>query len=160
LANTAIGAVNSVNGAVNAGLSLAHVKYQFQTYNEFDSSTVGEKSAMASVFVLSFFTGAGEEKAATQLHHIATDKNIAGGFTAAFERLFSRAGMSLQDSENLMPLEGHAGRHAPEYHQWVLSRLQNATSGLSGPDFKTALVQELRAIRDALVRNPGLVKGN
>jgi hypothetical protein len=59
-----------------------------------------------------------------------------------------------------MPLEGHAGRHAPEYHQWVLSRLQNATSGLSGPDFKTALVQELRAIRDALVRNPGLVKGN
>jgi hypothetical protein len=162
LANTFIGLANTTNGALNSVLSLTPVRFRFQPIEEFNSATPGEGSAMLGMAIITMIGTGGESaeiEGASQLHHIATDKNIVGGFTAIFERLFAKAGMSLQDSENLVQLEGHAGRHAAEYHQWVLSRLENATKGLSGADLKTALVQELRAIRDALIRNPGLVKG-
>jgi RHS repeat-associated protein len=93
-----------------------------------------------------------------QLHHIATNKNLAGGFTAAFERLFARAGMTLNDDENLVRLVGHAGRHAPEYHQMVLDKLTAATMGLRGAEFKAALIQELRAIRQILEKDISILK--
>jgi RHS repeat-associated protein len=72
------------------------------------------------------------EELVGQIHHIATNKNFAGGFTAAFERLFGRAGMTLNDDENLVRLAGHTGPHAPEYHQMVLDRLVAVTKGLQG----------------------------
>ncbi len=67
--------------------------------------------------------------------------------------------MSLQDSENLVWLEGHVGRHAKEYHDMVLDRLTVATEGLSGANYKQALIQALHAIRKDLLANPNLVKG-
>ena len=103
--------------------------------------------------------GAGPRAGPRQLHHIATDKNIKGGFTAEFERIFGKAGMSLQNPANKMLLEGHAGRHPVAYHRYTLQRLQRATAGLSGDAYRTALEGELAAIRQDLLRNPDLLKG-
>jgi hypothetical protein len=94
-----------------------------------------------------------------QLHHVATDKAIKSGFTEAFQRIFAKAGMSLQHPANKVVLEGHAGRHAASYHQHVLQRLQASTDGLSGQAYTQALLAELGALRAELIRSPGLVKG-
>jgi RHS repeat-associated protein len=69
---------------------------------------------------------------AGQTHHIATNKSIKSGFTAAFEQIFSKAGMSLQDPANKVFLERHVGRHAERYHRHVLDTLNQATEGFRG----------------------------
>jgi RHS repeat-associated protein len=94
-----------------------------------------------------------------QIHHIATNKAIKSGFTAAFERIFAKAGMKLDDVANKVLLPGHAGRHAPAYHQYVLGRLQQATHGLTGPQAAAALRAELNALAKELLANPSMVKG-
>jgi RHS repeat-associated protein len=94
-----------------------------------------------------------------QIHHIATNKAIKSGFTEQFQRIFGRAGKSLEDPANKLLLEGHAGRHSPLYHQHVLDRLQNATRGLSGDAYTRALDAELGALRSDLLKNPDLVRG-
>jgi hypothetical protein len=73
--------------------------------------------------------------------------------------LFAKAGMSLQDEENLLDLAGHAGRHSNEYHQYVLDTLNDATKGLSGPAFREALVNALNELKNELLANPGMVRG-
>ncbi len=55
--------------------------------------------------------------------------------------------MELGDTEDLMVVEGHAGR------------LTTATEVLGGKEYATALRQELANIRQELMRNPDLVKG-
>lgn len=100
-----------------------------------------------------------EAAARGQIHHIATDKAIKSGFTEKFQQIFERAGKSLQDPANKVFLEGHAGRHSPAYHQYVLDRLQNATRGLSGDAYTRALEGELRVLRGELLTNPDLVRG-
>ena len=86
----------------------------------------------------------------TTIHHIATDKNLvstaAGGpYTPKFEALFEKAGMTLQDVLNKVPVLGHKGPH-PEYNQLVFDRLTRAVSGLKGDAYKSALQNELKAI--------------
>lgn len=95
----------------------------------------------------------------SQLHHIATDKAIVSGFTEQFEKIFARAGKDLQWSENLMELEGHAGRHARAYHEFVLEKLSKATNGLVGKDAERALGQALRELRAIITSNPDILKG-
>ena len=95
----------------------------------------------------------------SQIHHVATDKSIKSGFTEQFNRVFSRAGMNLQDDANKLLLQGHSGRHSPKYHQYVLGRLKTVTDGLSGNNYTRALRNELGSIRTELTRNPDLVKG-
>jgi RHS repeat-associated protein len=63
--NTIIDLANRVNKPVDALLS-TFTDFRFGQMSEFKASTPGEKSAMAGVFVVSFFTGAGEEKAAAK----------------------------------------------------------------------------------------------
>ena len=86
----------------------------------------------------------------TTIHHLATDKNLvstaAGGpYTPKFEALFEKAGMTLQDVLNKVPVLGHKGPH-PEYNQLVFDRLTRAVSGLKGDAYKSALQNELKAI--------------
>lgn len=50
-------------------------------------------------------------------HHIASDKSEKSGFTAKYQELFDLAGMSLQDDDNIVPLEGHKGAHTKVYKQ-------------------------------------------
>jgi RHS repeat-associated protein len=92
----------------------------------------------------------GDAVETTTIHHIATDKNsistAAGGpYTPKFEILFKKAGMTLQDALNKIPVLGHQGPH-PEYNAAVYERLQNAVKGLSGDEYKSALQNELAAI--------------
>ncbi|WP_445370037.1 AHH domain-containing protein (plasmid) [Methylomonas sp. HW2-6] len=95
-----------------------------------------------------------------QLHHIATDKAIKTGYTAQFKEIFDKAGMNLNDLTNKVLLEGHAGRHSPVYHDHVLERLQDTTRGLSGSNYEKALRSELDALKQELLKNPDIVKGN
>jgi hypothetical protein len=66
-----------------------------------------------------------------QWHHLATDKNTTsslrgGPWTPRFQDLFARAGMTLEDPENLVYLQGHKGPHPEEYHAEIFERLQSA----------------------------------
>jgi RHS repeat-associated protein len=84
------------------------------------------------------------------IHHLATDKNLvstaAGGpYTPKFEALFEKAGMTLQDVLNKVPVLGHKGPH-PEYNKIVYQRLSDAVQGLKGDAYKTALQNELQTI--------------
>ncbi|MDY7227722.1 AHH domain-containing protein [Hyalangium rubrum] len=42
--------------------------------------------------------------------------------------MFARAGMTLDDPANKMPLSGHYGPHPRRYHEIVLSTLDDATA--------------------------------
>jgi hypothetical protein len=94
-----------------------------------------------------------------QMHHIASNKNVAGGFTAQFERLFAKAGRNLDHPSNLMELSGHSGRHSKLYHQYVLDKLTTATDGLEGEDMVSALDNALNELRREIAKNPGIVRG-
>lgn len=94
-----------------------------------------------------------------QIHHIATDKAIVSGFTARFEEIFNKAGLSLQNKANKMLLEGHLGRHSAKYLEYVFGRLTRATEDLSGEVYREALLKELEALRIELINNPEIVKG-
>ena len=68
-----------------------------------------------------------------ETHHIATicnDKSTArgGAWTPRFRAIFARAGMTLDDPANKMPLPGHYGPHPERYHQIVLEELADATA--------------------------------
>ncbi|MCP3136718.1 AHH domain-containing protein [Pyxidicoccus xibeiensis] len=65
-------------------------------------------------------------------HHIATNKwtkdiNTEGPWTPKFQRIFDRAGMSLNDRANIVKVKGHQGPHPLEYHKQVFRRLDEAT---------------------------------
>ncbi|NVI96996.1 AHH domain-containing protein [Myxococcus sp. AM009] len=69
---------------------------------------------------------------ATHEHHIATNKwwdstNSGGPWSPIFQKLFDRAGMSLDDAANKVRVRGHKGPHPVEYHLEVFRRLQFAT---------------------------------
>ena len=64
-------------------------------------------------------------------HHIATNKNSeatwnGGPWTPKFQKIFNKAGMSLENSENIINVKGHQGPHPDEYHQEVFNRLTEA----------------------------------
>ncbi|WP_426746264.1 AHH domain-containing protein [Myxococcus faecalis] len=65
-------------------------------------------------------------------HHIATNKwwdstSSGGPWSPKFQKLFDRAGMSLDDAANKVRVPGHKGPHPVEYHREVFRRLQDAT---------------------------------
>jgi hypothetical protein len=92
------------------------------------------------------------------VHHIATDKHKV--WTPKFKEIFSKGGLDLKDEANLLPLDGHVGRHTNTYHQRVYDRLQRAIRGLDAEaDIAAALRFELGTIADELLANPGLLKG-
>ena len=101
-----------------------------------------------------------EKKDGYHWHHLATNKNgsstVSGGpWTPLFERLFARAGMSLDAAENLVYLAGHKGPHPEEYHSVVYRRLEEALEECrAGPQCRSRLVDELRKLADE-VCTPG-----
>ncbi|HZI10531.1 MAG TPA: AHH domain-containing protein [Myxococcus sp.] len=67
-------------------------------------------------------------------HHLATNKNDVstargGPWTPEFRRIFRKAGMELEDTENIVDVPGHKGPHPREYHELVFNRLSEATEG-------------------------------
>jgi hypothetical protein len=94
-----------------------------------------------------------------QLHHVATDKNPSstsrgGPWTLVFAPMFERAGMSMNDPANIVPVAGHRGPHPEAYHRAVYDRLNTATQGLTAEEYSAAFRSELIAI-GAEVATPG-----
>jgi hypothetical protein len=73
----------------------------------------------------------GGRDARTEKHHMATIANskstLRGGpWTPLFKKLFARAGIRLEDAENVVPIKGHKGPHPQRYHEIVYERLEEA----------------------------------
>ncbi|RKG52826.1 hypothetical protein D7X30_32935 [Corallococcus sp. AB011P] len=85
-------------------------------------------------------------------HHIATNKwweatHNGGPWSPQFQRLFDRAGMSLDDPANKVRVPGHKGPHPEAYHQRVLSRLNEAMEDCGSiHQCREALTNELRRL--------------
>ncbi|MDC0709145.1 AHH domain-containing protein [Stigmatella sp. ncwal1] len=67
-------------------------------------------------------------------HHIATNKwwkstNNEGPWSPQFQKIFDKAGMSLDDPANIVHVKGHEGPHPLAYHQQIFRRLTDATEG-------------------------------
>ncbi len=90
-------------------------------------------------------------------HHIATNKNtesdVRGGpWTPRFKKLFDRAGMSLEDAENVVEVKNHKGPHPEEYHREVWRRLFDATESCrTRQECRTALSAELKEMAKEIV---------
>jgi hypothetical protein len=77
-------------------------------------------------------SGSGGTSPCIETHHIATvcnDKSTARGgpWTPRFQEIFAKAGMSMEDPANKMPLPGHYGPHPRRYHEIVYEELRGAT---------------------------------
>jgi hypothetical protein len=87
-----------------------------------------------------------------ETHHIATicnDKSTARGgpWTPRFRDIFAKAGMSMEDPANKLPLPGHYGPHPERYHQIILRALLEATATCrSVADCQGALAGALRRL--------------
>ncbi|HEX8439603.1 AHH domain-containing protein [Archangium sp.] len=85
-------------------------------------------------------------------HHIATDKwwdstNNGGPWSPQFQKIFDKAGMSLNDPANIVRIKGHKGPHPQDYHEEVFERLFDATKRCRRMDqCREALMTELGRI--------------
>ncbi|QRN93001.1 AHH domain-containing protein [Archangium violaceum] len=69
-----------------------------------------------------------QEKEAAHIHHIATVENgkspaRGGPWTPRLKEFFDKAGMSMEDPANKVPVPSHKGPHPEAYHQEVFRRL-------------------------------------
>jgi hypothetical protein len=89
-------------------------------------------------------------------HHIATDKwteatHSGGPWTPKFQKIFDRAGMSLNDPANIVRIQGHKGPHPEEYHREVFMRLNEAVEDCSGiKQCRESLTKALRGLADEI----------
>jgi len=98
----------------------------------------GVAAATAVAFVGGACADGVTSKPTHQWHHIATNKNgvstrTGGPWTPLFERLFAKAGMSLETAENLVYLQAHKGPHPEAYHTEVYQRIEAEMSDCSTP---------------------------
>jgi hypothetical protein len=97
-------------------------------------------------------SGSGGRAPCVETHHIATicnDTSSARGgpWTPRFREIFAKAGMTLDDPANKMPLPGHYGPHPQRYHQIVMEELLDATKGCrSVLSCREALTSRLRKL--------------
>jgi hypothetical protein len=89
-------------------------------------------------------------------HHLATNKNddsdVRGGpWTPRFERIFTKAGVSLDDDANKVNLLGHFGPHPEEYHGEIFRRLEDAIRFCkTQQQCRLRLLEELKRIADEI----------
>jgi len=83
------------------------------------------------------------------MHHVFTNKNFIRGqqWSKKFAPMFEKAGYKLNDAINKIEVIGHKGPHPEEYHQAVFDRLQSATKGLDGNDYKKAFENTLESLK-------------
>ncbi|MDC0711658.1 AHH domain-containing protein [Stigmatella sp. ncwal1] len=97
-------------------------------------------------------SGGGGTGPCIETHHIATicnDKSTdrGGPWTPRFRRIFARAGMTMEDPANKIPLPGHYGPHPERYHQFVLKTLEEATETCrSAAECRAALTGALKRL--------------
>jgi len=85
------------------------------------------------------------------IHHIATDKDHV--YHPQTKQIFDQAGLSMQSPYNRMRIPGHVGPHGQFVNSVIFQRLQNAIAGKPVTQWRTALVDELKAIRVDIRKN-------
>ncbi|NOK14289.1 AHH domain-containing protein [Corallococcus exercitus] len=94
------------------------------------------------------------------VHHICTNKNpisnaTGGPWTPECERIFRKAGMTLEDAANKVRLNGHEGPHPELYHNQVMSRLERSVARCRTTEAcRASLLKELAKIANELL-TPG-----
>ncbi|RKG77067.1 AHH domain-containing protein [Corallococcus terminator] len=89
-----------------------------------------------------------------QKHHLATIRNEkssknGGPWTQRFRTIFKKAGMDLDDPENIVEIQGHRGPHPREYHERILQRLNSAMGTCrTVVDCRTALKDVLKELAE------------
>jgi len=90
-------------------------------------------------------------------HHICTNKNTkspasGGPWTPRCERIFKKAGMSLEDAANKVRLNGHEGPHPERYHKEVVERLERSVERCRTTETcRASLMKELARIANELL---------
>lgn len=90
------------------------------------------------------------------IHHIATVRNDestarGGPWTPRLKKFFDKAGMSMEDEANQLPVRGHKGPHPEEYHQEVYKRLGEAVEDCeTTAQCREALTQELERLAEEI----------
>ncbi|NOK22542.1 AHH domain-containing protein [Corallococcus carmarthensis] len=96
-------------------------------------------------------------------HHIASNKwwsatNRGGPWSPQFQKIFDKAGMSLDDPANKVRVPGHRGPHPEAYHQWVLTALSRATKQCSSiAQCRTLLTNELRSLASQITNKRSIM---
>jgi hypothetical protein len=104
--------------------------------------------------------GGGGKGPCIETHHIATicndkDPKRGGPWTPRFRRIFAKAGVSLEDPANKMPLPGHYGPHPQRYHEIVSDTLTEATKTCrSVVECRKALTGALKRLAE-VIATPG-----
>jgi len=92
------------------------------------------------------------------VHHIATVENgkstaRGGPWTPRLKKIFDKAGMSMRDPANTVPVVGHRGPHPEEYHQLVHKHLNDATEGcVTQRECARALRNALKELAEEITR--------
>jgi hypothetical protein len=100
----------------------------------------------------------GEEADEGPVHHIATVRNSestarGGPWTPRLKKFFDKAGMSMEDDANKLPVPGHKGPHPEEYHLEVYERLEKAVRRCqTTAQCREALTRELAKLAEQLTR--------
>jgi hypothetical protein len=106
----------------------------------------------ASAVAMAARGGGGGKEPCVEVHHIATICNDTspqrgGQWTPRFRKIFARAGMTLDDPANQLPLPGHYGPHPQRYHEIVHEELNKATAACrSVVDCRERLTRALKAL--------------
>lgn len=83
-----------------------------------------------------------------------SDSSVRGGpWTPRLKEFFDKAGMSMEDPANKVPIRGHKGPHPEAYHQEVFQRLGRAVKGCeTTAQCRAALTRELERLAQELKR--------
>jgi hypothetical protein len=115
-------------------------------------SAEGVSVTVAATAMTMGASGSGGTSPCIEKHHIATvcndkDTRRGGPWTPRFREIFAKAGMSMEDPANKMPLKGHYGPHPERYHQIVYEALDTATATCRNViACRNALTDELRRL--------------
>ena len=91
------------------------------------------------------------------VHHICTNKNAksaatGGPWTPQCEKIFEKAGMTLEDAANKVRLKGHEGPHPERYHAAVIRRLERSVARCRTTEScRASLLKELARIANELL---------
>ncbi|RKG85766.1 hypothetical protein D7W82_18525 [Corallococcus sp. CA049B] len=91
------------------------------------------------------------------VHHICSNKNpisdaTGGPWTPRCEKVFKKAGMTLEDVANKVRLNGHKGPHPERYHKEVMDRLERAVERCRTTETcRDSLMTELARIANELL---------
>jgi RHS repeat-associated protein len=165
-AKPVVGVGSLITAVQNGNFSMIEASIHLLLTPDLRAANRTQDKAMKVTFWASLFIPFGGEEAAasklerTAIHHIATNKNIAGGFTKLFEKIFARAGMTLEDEANKMPVSTlfHNGPHPVAYHEMVLQRLSSAVGSKQGDAAASALLRALNNLRRFIEQNPGVLR--